>query len=246
MTKRLFCAFLALIMALSLVACSSSGSETQPVVKDPIVIDYFQAISIYCSGVSGSGTMTISKNLEHIQYDKTNTEIVEFIKDITVKANKDSALSNGDAITISLSYSYEEAARLGIMMKSTAQKYTVHGLYSSTAIKKTSSVQFGAIEQKMIKRLEPEETIIGAYFLFNDNADPDSDEDRRVVSEVIFIISNGTHCYNYAFGINDYGHSYNKYTTNYGKAVHHNWTTEDAVYADLCELYGESSLTKIS
>ena len=141
---RVICALLVLSLCLS--GCS--------VLKDLLpdggvlnfdgktVIDVFAGLEITYGSeywrdicMDGSGDITsdgIKLNLDKIDYDKSNADVKEFLKDIDFywveEEEMDDKLRNGDTITIALEYSKSDAEALNIRLLEESKEFTVSGL----------------------------------------------------------------------------------------------------------------------
>lgn len=132
-----------LVLALLLlVTCFFGCSEgNEPIADGKNVIDVFAGVDIsdgYYTGDiynarDGSGHYWIQKmdiDLNKVNYDKSNADIKDFLKDIDVYLveDVDENLRNGDVITLGLEYSKSQAEELGISLLSETKQVTVDWL----------------------------------------------------------------------------------------------------------------------
>lgn len=116
--KKLIRIILALAIGSTLIGCSSKSGGT---------IDLTSNIKVSIKGFNGKGEVYIDNNTK---YDKTNSDIRDFVADIeyTLENGTNSALSNGDEITIKAKYSKSKAKDLGLTIKNPTKKVKVSGL----------------------------------------------------------------------------------------------------------------------
>ena len=106
------------------------------------VIDVFAGLEITYGSehwrdicLDGSGDIMsdgIKLNLDKIDYDKSNADVKDFLKDIDFywveEEEMDGKLRNGDTITIALEYSKSDAEALNIRLLEESKEFTVSGL----------------------------------------------------------------------------------------------------------------------
>lgn len=263
MKRRTLCLALATIMIFSLFGCHSPAPNTDadntstqvnedsaPVTPDTnnstegkIIIDPFEGIYFTYYGENGSGDLTFWDNRNFINFDQNNSELVEFVKSIDAKVSKRSNLINGETITVTLSYSQEEADRLGVALKTTSKNYTVHGLYHDGSPSSVSDIDLDGIRSALIGILKENETLLSTYVTFMTHEAPDSEGPTpRVVFEVYFIVNDGTNYYYYFTGIGDDGSAIGEFYNNYAEAYVHGWNSFGYVYGDLYSMFGEENV----
>lgn len=122
---------------------TTPATEDQKLVADGIhVIDVFAGVDVtdgYYSvreyTLDGCGLYTdydLDVNINEVEYDKSNSDVKEFLKDIDVYFVEydelDYKLRNGDVITLGLEYSKSTAEALGITLLEETKTYTVDWL----------------------------------------------------------------------------------------------------------------------
>lgn len=146
--KKLIRIILALAIGSTLIGCSSKSGGT---------IDLTSNIKVSIKGFNGKGEVYIDNNTK---YDKTNSDIRDFVADIeyTLENGTNSALSNGDEITIKAKYSKSKAKDLGLTIKNPTKKVKVSGLkdlltgYYDCEIKVKN---YGSIKLKLDANIAP-------------------------------------------------------------------------------------------
>ena len=138
--KRIIAFSLALvILALCLSGC---GGEKELVADGIHVIDVFAGVDVtdgYYTvrdyTLDGCGLYwdpDLDVNINEVEYDKSNSDVKEFLKDIEVyyveEGQQDYKLKNGDTITLGLEYSKSEAEALGITLLEETKTFTVDWL----------------------------------------------------------------------------------------------------------------------
>lgn len=89
-------------------------------------IDLMSNLKVEFSGYDGEGIMKISQG--DIKYDKSNTEIADFLKGVTYSYNGAGTLKNGDKVNIYTTYSSLTASRLKLNITGVSKTVTVKGL----------------------------------------------------------------------------------------------------------------------
>lgn len=117
-----------------------SGSKTYTVSGLPKaeVVDVFKDLSVSFTGINGQGTLKIDNNSDNL-----------FAQSCTFKADNDIGLSNGEKVTIAVSYDPENFVEPNYVPTTTSNTYTVSGL--SEYISDTSNLDLSSI-----KKLESE------------------------------------------------------------------------------------------
>lgn len=118
-------------------------------------IDFFAAVEdAHAYGKDGSGHFIYDKELDNIEYDKTNGDITEFLKSIKIKCDRegDWDLRNGDTVTLTLSYSHETAEELGLALKETSRTYTITEL--TERIRSTEELDYDALYDQMVQTID--------------------------------------------------------------------------------------------
>ena len=152
--KKLLSVLVALILLMTcLTACAanegptdtkpagSKPTDTQPSASTPapttepkdnlVEIDFFAGvIGASYRAVSGSGYLGFHTDVSEIDYDKTNSDLRDFLKSVKLiveMETENEKLHNGDVITITLEYSHSTAEALGITFKEVSKTYTASG-----------------------------------------------------------------------------------------------------------------------
>lgn len=124
-----------LFFVFCLSACGDASKDSSPdSTKSQInsqEIDFFSCVQL-CGvngEVDGSGSFYYEADISKLNYDKTNSDLKDFLKSIKCSTDCESGkLHNGDVVTVTLSYSHSEAEALGITLKETSKTYTKSGL----------------------------------------------------------------------------------------------------------------------
>jgi hypothetical protein len=158
--KKLFTLLLAVVMVLSLCACSNDSNEknedgnktadsgnnattvpatapttapttpTEPA-DDRVALNVFAGVTVkFKDAMNGFGeSFTVEFDHTKVNYDKTNTDIKNFLQSIEFSHNAYKNLSNGDEIVVNASWSKSTADALGVKLLEISHVYTVAGLY---------------------------------------------------------------------------------------------------------------------
>lgn len=191
MKKAISFMLLLSMLAVCFAGCGNDASNSKN------TLDVFDGVNILAFyGENGKGYVSFSYDCDYIDYDKTNQDIESFLKHIKLNYNRASNLSNGDSITVTLSYSHEDAQSLGISLAATSRTYTVYGLYDqATSVADAKELDANQIRSAVEKQLGKGETIVSAY------VDDIEIETPRHICCVHVIVTDGSLYYTYEVGI---------------------------------------------
>lgn len=147
--KKLFALLLVLVMVLSLCACANDGEKsnddgnktdggTKPAATEPteapdnrIALDVFAGVTVKCKpAINGFGeSIEIQYDYTKVNYDKSNTDIKDFLEGIEFSTDNYKDLSNGDEIVVNASWSKSTADALGVKLQEISKVFSVEGLY---------------------------------------------------------------------------------------------------------------------
>lgn len=144
--KKIFVTFLALTLCLCTLAGCSAGK---------IKVDMEDYISVSYTGYNGNGTAVFDFDYVNFEYeimsqwkddDKSFTKLAELTA-LETTINCDPAtiegLSNGDKITVTMTYDKEKAKELGYSFTGTSKTFTVEGLNDAIMIDPFDESVFG-------------------------------------------------------------------------------------------------------
>ena len=131
------------------------------------------------SGFNGEGYLwDLGYSSDYIEYDKENSDITKFLKSVKLILNqngtevdrREECWSNGDTLTISLSYSKSTADELGISFKETSKDFTIFGLLeANNPPAEESEINVEALADKLQTQLPEGDKITSAYFCYYSN-----------------------------------------------------------------------------
>ena len=150
--KKIFALLLVLVMLLSLCACGNDGEKSnddgnKPTSRnnadkndptDPteapdhrVALDVFSGVTVkFKDAMNGFGeSLTVEFDHTKVDYDKSNTDIKNFLQSIEFTHDTYRNLSNGDEVVVNASWSKSTADALGVKLLEISHVYTVAGLY---------------------------------------------------------------------------------------------------------------------
>lgn len=153
--NKFFALLLAVVMVLSLCACGNDGEKsnddgnksgagdnspttvpTTPAAPtdpadDRVELNVFAGVTVmFKPAMNGFGeSITVEFDHTNVNYDKSNTDIKNFLQSIEFSHNDYINLSNGDEIVVNASWSKSTAEALGVKLMESSHVYTVVGLY---------------------------------------------------------------------------------------------------------------------
>lgn len=139
-------------MVLSLCACGNDSEKTNDdgnkpaagdnnVPADPtdptdppdnrVALDVFAGVTVkFKSAINGFGeSFEVEYDYTKVDYDKSNTDIKDFLEAIEFSSDRYKNLSNGDEIVINASWSKSTADALGVKLLEESKVFTVEGMY---------------------------------------------------------------------------------------------------------------------
>lgn len=244
--------------------------------EDENQIDFFESFySIGVAGFNGKGRIwDLGYELKYITYDRENLDITEFLKDVKLNLQQngaevgryDECWSNGDILTITLSYSKSTADELGISFKETSKDFMIWGFLEENNPPETEEkIDVTAIAGKLADELSKEDKIVSAYsYYLSDNAITrklgergdgtfnfpsgyeycnellDEDGGVRFINTVTFIVSGENGYYFCEVGISPDG-------TQCGDFIiaHRYYKTEDEVVEYYIDSYGKNNVIRV-
>ena len=157
--KKQISLFLAILFLLScLSGCGDSSSEKAG-------LDFFASIyNVAFQGYDGDCEAVVYTRIDLIDYDKENSDITAFLKDVKLDYQRYN-LHNGDALTVTLSYSKSKAEELGITFRETSKSFTVHGLLEKNTPPATAEkIDTSALSAALQKQLPSGHRVESAYY----------------------------------------------------------------------------------
>lgn len=247
--KRLFCLLLAMSMLLALCACSKPADKsTKPTAPtepdDRYVLDYFEALDMMFFGNNGEGCSDVQIHLDYICYDHDNTQLYDFLRNVQVSFKRE-GLRNGEALQVTLSYSEDVAKQLGVRLKADSKVYIVTGLNGDDALTSMTDVHYDAMQALLDPILREGETVVAAYGVFS-SQDNKKWGQYKVVSHVVFVVTNGTLCYGYSVAVNGEGDPVGDFHRLIGRSLCSGIKTVEAVYDQLCEQWGVHNVEELA
>ena len=123
--KQLLCMSLCIFTSIVVCACATKETTT------PTPIDVSEYIHIVTEGNNGNGNAAVEVDMEtlstklktHMENEKADT--TPFLSGMTVHLTPSDGLSNGDEITISVSYNPSIAQKMGVTFSNTTFCHTV-------------------------------------------------------------------------------------------------------------------------
>lgn len=91
-------------------------------------VDLFDGLTVYASGITSEGSLSLRNNYANKDYDSTDSELSKFYSTITYKANKEHNLSNGDKVKVTANFNKRNAQKLGINEYKPTKVITIKGL----------------------------------------------------------------------------------------------------------------------
>ena len=254
---------------------NGSNSSVNTPSQDGNQIDFFDSFyGLGVTGYNGEGRIwDLGYSSDYIEYDKENSDITKFLKSVKLilKQNgtevdrREECWSNGDTLTITLSYSKSTADELGISFKETSKDFTIFGLLeANNSPAEESEINVEALADKLQTQLTKGDKIDSAYFCYFSNnaitkdlgesADGklhfpsgyeycselfDNEGGIRYIYSVNFVVSGDSGYYLCETGVNPDGTQCGEFFIS-----HRYYETEDVVLEKLTDRWGKNNIIR--
>ena len=151
--KKLFVYLLALVMVFSLAACGGKEKATD---ITQFVTCRFEGADGYAKAVISVDREALETRLteewgEELKSEENVVKFYEFLNNVSVSADKETGLSNGDTVNVTVTYDSDKARELGFNVSGSGVKFKVEGLEDAIVIDAFNPDIFGDEEDKTVK-----------------------------------------------------------------------------------------------